>query len=149
MMAGIRSKNTKPEIVIRRGLHRKGFRYRLHKRDLPGKPDLYFPKYRAAIFVNGCFWHGHACPLFKIPKTRTAFWVEKIAQNVARDEKNRTLLEQLGIRHCTVWECQTRGKAGGNVARVIEECAEWLKSDNSDEAGPSIRALYRCSRKAS
>ena len=83
MMAGIRSTNTRPELAIRKALHAAGFRYRLHPRDVPGKPDMAFARYRAAVFVNGCFWHGHDCPLFRLPDTRREFWSAKIERNRA------------------------------------------------------------------
>lgn len=86
MMAGIKNRNTKPEILIRKLLYKKGYRFRLHVKDLPGKPDIVLPKYKAVIFVNGCFWHGHKnCSLFKLPATRTEFWQEKITRNQAND----------------------------------------------------------------
>lgn len=129
MMAGIRSKDTKPEMVLRRGLHRLGFRYRLHDRKLPGKPDLVFPRYQAAVFVNGCFWHGHDCHLFKVPSTRTDFWLEKIGRNRDRDVEVRTALSAMEIRHRTVWECELRGKSLAEIEGVIEECARWLKNE--------------------
>lgn len=89
MMAGIKNRNTKPEILIRKLLHKKGFRFRLHVKDLPGKPDIVLPKYKALIFVNGCFWHGHInCHLFKLPATRTEFWQAKITRNQANDCKS-------------------------------------------------------------
>lgn len=86
MMAGIRGKDTRPEMILRRGLHARGFRFRLHDRRLPGSPDLVFPGRRAAVFVHGCFWHGHACPLFRLPATRQEFWRAKIEGNAARDK---------------------------------------------------------------
>ena len=108
MMAGIRGKNTKPELLVRRALHRRGFRFRLHKRELPGRPDILLPRYKAAIFVNGCFWHGHNCKYFNLPKTNTAFWREKINANRERDARKTKQLIDLGYRvHC-IWECQTR-----------------------------------------
>ena len=105
MMAGIRGKNTKPELLLRSELHRLGFRFRLHRQDLPGRPDLVFPKRGAAIFVHGCFWHGHDCHLFRLPKSRTEFWKEKIAGNVARDQRQIAALKEAGWRVGIVWEC--------------------------------------------
>lgn len=84
-MAAIRGRDTKPELIIRKGLHARGFRFRLQGRDLPGRPDLIFPKYRALIWVNGCFWHGHDCPMFRWPKSREDFWRGKIGRNRERD----------------------------------------------------------------
>jgi DNA mismatch endonuclease, patch repair protein len=105
MMAGIKAKDTKPEMLVRRRLHGLGFRYRLHDKKLPGKPDLVFPRYNAVIFVNGCFWHGHGCPAFRWPKSRADFWRQKIGRNIANDIANRQKLEAMGWRHLTVWEC--------------------------------------------
>lgn len=105
MMSGIRGKNTRPEMAVRRYLHKQGFRYRLHNSTLPGKPDLTLPKYRTVIFVHGCFWHMHHCQHFVWPKTRQDFWKRKITDNVARDERNEKRLMELGWRVLVVWEC--------------------------------------------
>ena len=108
-MAAIRGRNTKPEIRVRAMLHARGYRYRLHRKDLPGRPDIVLPKYRTVIFVHGCFWHCHDCRWGSVvPKTRAEFWSEKRAGNVARDEKHRTALEADGWEVRTVWECETR-----------------------------------------
>lgn len=108
-MVAIKGKNTKPELVVRRFLHSKGLRYRLHDSRLPGKPDLVFPKYKVVIFVQGCFWHGHAgCRFFRIPGTRTEFWQKKINSNIARDAQNREKLEQQGWKVIFIWECQLK-----------------------------------------
>lgn len=109
-MSGIRGKNTRPEIMVRQALHKAGFRFRLHRKDLPGKPDLVLPKYQAAIFVHGCFWHGHDCRYFKIPKTRTDFWMAKIASNSSRDQRDIEALRKLGWRVMIVWECEIRDR---------------------------------------
>lgn len=127
-MSRIRGRDTRPEMFIRRGLHACGFRYRLQDRKLPGRPDLIFPRYRAVIFVHGCFWHGHDCPLFKLPKTRRDFWDAKISSNRSRDKRvEGTLLEQ-GWRVATVWECSLKGinKLGGD--EVIQQCRLFLLS---------------------
>ncbi|MCK0166223.1 very short patch repair endonuclease [Jannaschia sp. S6380] len=108
-MQSVRGRDTKPEMLIRSGLHARGLRYRLHHRGLPGKPDLVFPKHRALILVHGCFWHGHACPLFKWPKTRQEFWHEKIEGNRTRDRRTIEALHQAGWRILIVWECSMRG----------------------------------------
>lgn len=108
MMAGIKSKNTKPEMAVRQFLHGKGFRYRLHRKDLPGTPDLVLPKYRTVIFVHGCFWHGHDCRYFKLPATRTKFWRQKIEQNKMRDKKNEEKLIRENWKVITVHECAIR-----------------------------------------
>ena len=129
MMRAVKSKNTKPEIVVRTVLHRLGFRFRLHRTDLPGKPDLVLPKYRAVIFIHGCFWHGHDCILFSWPKTRRDFWQSKIDSNVRRDRKHIRTLIQGGWRVATIWECALRGKTRLPIDFVGEECAFWLMSN--------------------
>lgn len=132
MMAGIRGKNTRPEIVIRKALHRQGFRFRLHEKSLPGKPDLVLPKYRAVIFVHGCFWHGHDCHLFKWPSSRPDFWRTKIEGNKANDEKALQALRQDGWRSLTIWECALKGKTKKPLDEVIETASEWLKSGEAE-----------------
>lgn len=131
-MAGIRGKNTRPEIVIRKALHRQGFRFRLHEKSLPGKPDLVLPKYRAVIFVHGCFWHGHDCHLFKWPSSRPDFWRTKIEGNKANDEKALQALRQDGWRSLTIWECALKGKTKKPLDEVIETASEWLKSGEAE-----------------
>lgn len=108
MMSGIGPKNTLPEMRVRRYLHARGFRYRLHSRKLPGRPDLVFPRYRVALFVHGCFWHRHpGCRFATNPGTRVEFWENKFATNVARDKRKAAKLRRLGWRVLTIWECQT------------------------------------------
>lgn len=130
-MSRIRGRDTKPEMRIRRGLHARGFRYRLHDRKLPGRPDLVFPLYRAVIFVHGCFWHGHNCPLFKLPATRPEFWSTKIASNRARDTRTVAALLELGWRVATVWECSIRGSIRRSEDEVIEQCQAFLLSEQT------------------
>lgn len=126
-MSGIHGKDTKPEMEIRRALHKLGFRYQLHRKDLFGKPDLVFPKYRAVIFVNGCFWHGHDCSFFKLPATNTEFWKSKIYGNRLRDVKDRKLLEAEGWRMCIVWECALRSTEWKNHPEIlIDAITGWL-----------------------
>lgn len=109
VMSRIRSKNTKPELAVRRLLHSLGFRFRLHRRDLPGKPDLVLPRYRLAVFVQGCFWHQHpGCLLASTPKTRREYWGPKLAGNVRRDEEVHAALVSLGWRVAVIWECDAR-----------------------------------------
>ncbi len=109
VMSRIRSKDTKPEIIVRSLLHRAGYRFRIDCRDLPGRPDIVLPKYRTAIFVHGCFWHRHpGCPQATIPKTRTAFWQNKFVNNVKRDQRSRRKLRELGWKTVVVWECQVQ-----------------------------------------
>ena len=134
MMAGIRGKNTKPEIAIRSALHRRGFRFCLHRKSLPGKPDLVFPKHRAVILVHGCFWHGHGCHLFKWPKTREGYWMEKISSNIARDRRQLLALTDTGWRVATVWECALKGRTRMPIETIAERCAIWLES-NENELG--------------
>lgn len=106
-MAAIKAKDTKPELRVRRYLHSKGLRYALHRKDLPGKPDLVFVSRRTAVFVHGCFWHGHAeCSVFRLPKTRTDWWREKIEATRLRDSRAKRKLEDLGWRVLTIWECE-------------------------------------------
>lgn len=129
MMSGIRGTNTKPELLLRKGLHAIGFRFRLHDRSLPGKPDIVLPRYRAVIFAHGCFWHGHDCHLFKWPSTRPEFWQAKIARNRAVDERTDAALTEAGWRQAVVWECALKGKTRLPLEDVIQSCAEWLRSD--------------------
>jgi len=127
-MSGIRSKNTRQEVTLRKLLHRKGFRYRLYTTTVPGRPDMVFPAYRAAVFVHGCFWHGHDCRLFKLPGTRTEFWRDKIGRNSRRDLEVRHLLEAQGWRHMVVWECAARGGGDDAMEKVADSVAGWLRS---------------------
>ena len=129
MMRGIRGKDTKPELRLRRALHAQGFRYRLHVRDLPGKPDIVLPRYRAAVFVHGCFWHGHDCALFRLPGTRTEFWRDKIEGNRARDQRSVEALLASAWRVLTVWECSFRGKGAIGFDETLSRCIAWLRSD--------------------
>ena len=131
MMSGIRSTNTKPEMVVRQGLHRLGFRFRLHDRRLPGSPDLVFLRYRAALFVHGCFWHGHDCHLFKWPSTRTDFWRAKIIRNREIDASASIALLAAGWRVGLVWECAIKGRTRLPVDDVLASCADWLASTQS------------------
>lgn len=128
-MAAIRGSNTKPELIVRRGLHARGFRFRLHDRKLPGKPDIVLTRYRAVIFVNGCFWHAHGCSLFRWPSTRQDFWRAKIGGNAERDRKNSAALRSAGWRIATVWECALKGRNRIDPATVIDSLSAWLSSD--------------------
>ena len=119
-MSRIQGRDTRPEILIRRGLHSRGYRFRLHARDLPGRPDIVLPKFRAVVFVNGCFWHGHDCPLFRLPATRTEFWEAKIVATRVRDQLNRAALQAAGWRSYTVWECALRGRAKRGLTDVLD-----------------------------
>lgn len=118
-MSRIRSKDSRPEMAVRRALHALGFRYRLHVPGLPGKPDLVFPKLRKLIFVNGCFWHRHSCSNGRLPSTRPEFWLEKLNSNRARDLRNLRKLRRLGWKCLVVWECQTSANLSPAVLNRI------------------------------
>ena len=122
MMSGIRSKNTRPELVVRKLLHKMGYQFRLYRKDLPGRPDITLPRFRTIIFVNGCFWHGHEnCPLFHPPKPREEFWNKRIAGNKARDIVKNLELRELGWRTATVWECSLKGRGTLSELELEEE----------------------------
>ncbi|MCW2003091.1 DNA mismatch endonuclease (patch repair protein) [Xanthomonas arboricola] len=128
MMSGIRGRDTKPEILVRKFLHQRGYRYRLNRRDLPGRPDIVLTKYKTAVFVNGCFWHAHKnCPYFKAPSTRTDFWEKKFLSNREHDISAINGLQNLGWRVATIWECALRKVAHQALLELInflqgEEC---------------------------
>ena len=127
-MSHIRSKNTKPEQLVRQALWHQGFRYKLHVKDLPGKPDIVLPKYKTVIFINGCFWHGHeGCNDFVIPKSNTAFWLDKITRNKQRDFCDETALVAAGWHVVTIWECELK-KAFRE--KTIEQLLHFLLSHN-------------------
>lgn len=126
-MAGIRATNTKPEMQLRKGLHAAGFRFRLHDRALPGKPDIVLPRHRAVVLAHGCFWHGHDCHLFKWPSTRVEFWREKIGRNQVVDLRTRDALHALGWRQATVWECALKGRTRLPFPDVTELLAGWIR----------------------
>jgi DNA mismatch endonuclease (patch repair protein) len=135
MMSGIKRRDTKPELVLRRGLQQLGFRHRLgenYRSDgslLPGKPDLVYPKYRAVVQVNGCFWHRHNCHLFRWPSTREPFWREKLTGNASRDARNIKKLEEDGWRVLVVWECSLKGRTRRSCAEVVNTAGNWLQFD--------------------
>lgn len=134
MMSGIRAKDTKPEMQVRKILHSAGFRYRLHDRKLPGKPDLVLKKYGVVVMVQGCFWHGHDnCPLFRLPKSRTEFWEEKISANAERDNKNSIKLLELGWRILMVWECALKGTARLDPAELSKEMSAFVSASRLPE----------------
>jgi len=126
-MSRIRGSNTKLEVLVRKGLHARGLRYRLGGAELPGRPDIVLPKYRTVVFVHGCFWHGHDCPLYRLPKTRPEFWADKIGKNRVRDLRVTAELEALGWRVLTVWECSLRGKAASEQVSLLDRLAETLR----------------------
>lgn len=124
-MAGIKGRDTKPELAVRRIAHKLGLRFRLHRKDLPGRPDLVFPRRRLAVFVHGCFWHRHdGCRYAYTPKSRVAFWTKKFAENVARDRRNEEALRDLGWRVLVIWECITRNEEAvrRHLQEHIEQC---------------------------
>ena len=133
MMRGIRATNTRPEILVRSVLHRAGFRFRLHTQTLPGRPDIVLRRHHAVVLVNGCFWHGHDCHLFRLPGTRPEFWAKKIARNRANDSRAVTALRADGWRVATVWECALKGRSRLSVENVAWKLTRWLKS-----ASPSL-----------
>lgn len=121
MMSGIKSRDTKPELQVRKYLHGEGYRFRLSRKDLPGRPDVVLSKWKVAIFVHGCFWHGHkTCGLFRIPKTRAEFWTDKIGRNSQRDQVAIQKLLRLGWRVAIVWECALRANAQTALSSLVK-----------------------------
>ncbi len=127
VMTRIRGKNTKPELIIRRGLYARGLRYRLHKAGIPGKPDLVFANHRTVIFVHGCFWHGHECSLFRWPKTREGFWENKIRCNMERDKSTLNTLRAMGWRVLVIWECALRGKNKRVLVDLLDSAENFVR----------------------
>lgn len=121
-MQAVKSKNTQPELTVRKALFALGYRFRLHRRDLPGTPDIVFPARKKVIFVHGCFWHGHDCKRGRAPKSREDFWGKKLEKNRLRDKRNRTELECLGWSACIVWECEIR-----NIEMLLKRLQTFLK----------------------
>lgn len=126
LMSHIRGKNTKLELAVRRALHARGFRYRVHANRLPGTPDVVLPRYRSVIFVNGCFWHGHDCPLFRLPRTNPDFWGAKLSRNRVTDSESSAALQALGWRVLVLWECSLRGPGRRPLDSVMNQVAEWI-----------------------
>lgn len=124
VMAAIRSKNTKPEVLLRKALFASGFRFRIHVKTLPSAPDVVLPKYKSIILVHGCFWHGHFCKISRIPKSNIKFWENKIYGNQARDLKAKTALKKLGWRVLIVWECSLNKK---NFPKTFNKILKWLE----------------------
>lgn len=126
IMSQVRAKNTKPELIVRYLLHSNGFRFRLHRNDLPGTPDIVLPKYRSVIFVNGCFWHHHEnCMRATLPKSNTDYWNSKLDQNVKRDQRNYESLAGLGWRVLVIWECET-----SDIDKLLPKLANFLLQRN-------------------
>lgn len=145
-MSRIRGQHSKPELALRRALHRLGMRFRLHARDLPGKPDLVFPRYKAVVFVHGCFWHRHeGCKIATTPKSNTSFWVEKFSKNVARDTRVAATLKELGWRVFIVWECDlTLSK----VEETATQLADAIRVPNEEESTGKVQLLQAKSKLA-
>lgn len=121
-MSQIKGKNTKPEMLVRKFLFAQGFRYRLHDKNLPGKPDIILPKYRTVIFVNGCFWHGHeSCKYFVVPKTRTEWWLNKICNNIRNDNKATSALRNAGWNVIIIWECELKPKTIQHTLDILPD----------------------------
>ncbi len=127
-MRAVRNKDTQPELVVRKALFARGFRYRLNASDLPGKPDLVFPRYHAVILIHGCFWHGHGCHLFKLPATRAGFWRQKIDSNKSRDIIVVEKLCDAGWRVAIVWECALKGRQKVALSLIADQLDYWLKN---------------------
>lgn len=127
-MSGIRGKNTKPELLIRSGLHKRGFRFRLHVRSLPGKPDLVLRKHGAVIFVHGCFWHGHDCHLYRSPSSNARFWKQKIGRNRVNDTAQLESLRAMNWRVLNVWECAIKGRTRRDPETLLKAIERWLIS---------------------
>jgi DNA mismatch endonuclease (patch repair protein) len=142
-MAAIRANNTRPELIVRKALHALGYRFRLHVRSLPGRPDIVLAKHRAVIFINGCFFHGHHCSYFRWPATRAQFWRSKIAGNRERDIRNVSDLQRRGWRVLTVWECALRGPRSQRL-RALEFSADWLRG--TEKRGEISEVLSRGTR---
>lgn len=135
MMARIGSKDTQPELRVRRMAHALGYRFRLHRRDLPGTPDLVFPKFRIALFVHGCYWHRHeGCPKAYTPKSRVDFWQEKFAANVERDARTTEKLRAMGWTPVVIWECETTDPV--RLAEIVEERVRRLGAAGPDQGNP-------------
>lgn len=141
MMAGIGSRNTSPELLVRSLLHKGGYRFRLHRKDLPAKPDMVLPKYQAVVLIHGCFWHGHRCHMFKWPKSNREFWRTKILSNIRRDRRSAIDLHASGWRLMTVWECALRGPKAMAPEVVFRRISSWLRSkvDQSELSGKITR----------
>lgn len=146
-MSGIRGKNTRGEILLRRGLHARGFRFRINARHLPGTPDVVLPRYRTVMFFNGCFWHQHDCSLFRWPKTREEFWREKLGRNRERDERIARQLIEDGWRVGILWECGLKA-AGKNPSALLDDIGTWIRTGAptrewaaADRTGPDEQSV--------
>ncbi len=143
-MGRIHSANTKPELTVRSLLHRMGYRFRLHRKDLPGKPDIVLPKYKTVVFVHGCFWHRHAdCQYAYTPKSRVDFWETKFQKNIERDEKTRTALESIGWKVLVIWECEL-----SNIESVADKLVKNICNRRNKTNGQRLYG-FQASRKNS
>jgi DNA mismatch endonuclease (patch repair protein) len=131
-MSGIRGTNTRPEIRVRSLLHHQGFRFRLHVRNLPGKPDIVLPRYRVVMFIQGCFWHGHGCLLFKWPSTRPEFWHKKIENNRENDRQAQEALRASGWRVAVIWECVMKGRFRLDDKVLTDLLSIWIRNSAGD-----------------
>jgi DNA mismatch endonuclease, patch repair protein len=145
-MSRIRGRDTKPEMLVRQGLHARGLRYRLHDRKLPGRPDLVFPRHGAVVFVHGCFWHAHGCVLSKLPATRQEFWKQKLEGNAARDRRAIEVLQAAGWRVLVIWECALRGPERLPDETVLDSAADYIRqllgSSSMEVAGESGKCRH-------
>ena len=132
MMAGIKPKNTTLEFAVRREIHKRGFRYKLHDNSLPGRPDLVLPKWNAVVFTHGCFWHMHNCRYFHWPQTEPERWRQKLLGNSERDKRNIVCLEHAGWRVAIVWECALKGAAKASFPLAMHTLGNWLHSDDEN-----------------
>jgi len=132
VMRRVKGRDTQPELKVRKALTRLGARYRLHRADLPGKPDIVMPGRKLAVFVHGCFWHAHDCPLFRWPGTRQDFWREKIGRNRERDAEVEVALDHAGWRVLKIWECSMKGRGRIGTDAVVSLAADWLRSDQRE-----------------
>ena len=148
IMASIRGADTGPELAVRRALHARGFRYRVHVKGLPGRPDIVLRRFSAVIFVNGCFWHRHDCSLFRRPTSRPVFWEEKLQRNQERDARVREALGAAGWRHLTVWECCIRGPERREFEYVIDYIADWLIGERLHAEIRGVRRRIRADHKS-
>ncbi|QPG05742.1 DNA mismatch endonuclease Vsr [Salinimonas marina] len=131
-MRSIRAVDTKPELLLRKALHNAGFRYRLYKKGLPGKPDIVLAKHRTVIFVHGCFWHKHDCHLFKLPKTHSEWWLNKLTANRYRDLMVEDKLRENGWRVIVVWECTLKGKFKVELPELLTKISNWIETGSSN-----------------
>ncbi|WP_188248654.1 very short patch repair endonuclease [Stenotrophomonas maltophilia] len=129
-MSRIRGSNTRLELLVRKGLHARGLRYRLGGGGLPGRPDIVLAKHNIVVLVHGCFWHGHSCPLYRLPKTRPEFWAAKIGKNRERDQRDRVRLQELGWRVLEVWECALRGQSKDTQEAYLDQLAAKIRASD-------------------